>query len=117
MKEFIEILNYLGLSVTDSTSPIILFLCWISLFNILALLNVFYILIYVGVLYLLEDKTRLDKVKYYLPRFINPYFDRIVNYYKTIRIIYIWIDVVFLLFILTTLITTLYKLIYYILLM
>ena len=111
LEALIEMLNYLGINVNESTNPIVLFLCWVLLFNIFALLCVLNIIMYVFAIYLLEDKNRLDKIKKYLPSKINPYFDRIVNYYKTIRIISIWFEVVMLLFILISLIVLTLKVI------
>jgi hypothetical protein len=111
MKKFIYILNHLGFPITESTNPLVLFLGWILLYTIFALLCVINILIYVGVIYLLEDKNRLDKIKKYLPSFISPYFDRFINYIKTVRIIAICIEVLILLFILITNIYTTAKII------
>ena len=56
MKKFIDILNHLGFPKNVSTNPIVLFLGWILVCIILALLCIVNILIFVGVIYLLEDK-------------------------------------------------------------
>jgi len=56
MKKIIDILNHLGFPINVSTNPIVSFLGWILVCIIFALLCIVNILIFVGVIYLLEDK-------------------------------------------------------------
>lgn len=79
----------LGTHVSESSSPLLLFACSILLLSIVALLSFIYILIYLGVLYIVNTKTVLDKLSKYA------FLLKIINVFNKTRLIYIFIDVIF----------------------
>lgn len=66
MNNFINLLNSLGIHLpvngSSLSQPILLFLYLILFFSILALLSIINISIYLGVLYLSNNKLFLDKI-------------------------------------------------------
>jgi hypothetical protein len=60
MDHIFELLNNLGLSLTDNTSPFLLYLRWVLIMNILALGCVFNIILYYLSIYIVSDSNRLD---------------------------------------------------------
>jgi hypothetical protein len=92
MNNFINLLTLLGIPVSVDSSPILLFLYLILFFSILALLSVINIGIYLGVLYLSNNKLFLDKIsKWNL-------LLTLLNIYKKTRIYFIISEVLLFLF-------------------
>jgi hypothetical protein len=71
----------MGFQFNHSTSPLVIFLCWVLLTNLLALGCVFNILLYCATLYIVADSARMDKFKKFLPHFMQPYFTRFIEFY------------------------------------
>jgi hypothetical protein len=94
MNNFINLLNSLGIpvSVDSSAQPILLFLYLILFFSIFALLSVINIGIYLGVLYLSNNKLFLDKVSKWALLLT------LLNIYKKTRIYFIISEVFLFLF-------------------
>lgn len=92
MNNFINILNYLGISVSIESNPVLLFLYVILLFAILGLFSFFNIVIYLGVLYLSNNRLLLDKISKW------PLLVKLLNIYKKTRIAFIIFEVFFFLF-------------------
>lgn len=92
MNNFINLLNLLGITVDSSSSPILLFLYLILFFSILALLSVINIGIYLGLLYLSNNKLFLDKISKWTLLLI------VLNLYKKTRIYFIISEVFLFLF-------------------
>lgn len=82
-----ELLNYLGINLTDNTNPFILYLGWVLIMNILALGCVINIILYYISIYIVSDSNRMDRIKLKLPVFIRPYFEKYIKFYKSFRII------------------------------
>ncbi|SRR6266436_7526029 len=91
MNNFINLLNSLGISVSVDSSPILLFLYVILFFSILGLLSVINIGIYLGVLYLSNNKLFLDKISKWTLLLT-------LNIYKKTRIYFIISEVCLFLF-------------------
>jgi hypothetical protein len=83
MNNFINLLNSLGIHVSVESSPILLFLYLIVFFTIFGLLSIINIGIYVGVLYLSNNKLLLDKISEW------SLLLRLLNIYKKTRIYFI----------------------------
>jgi len=82
MNNFINLLNSLGISVSLDSSPILLFLYVIICFAIFGLLSVINIGIYLGFIYLSNNKL-LDK----LPKWT--FLRKLLNIYKKTSIYFI----------------------------
>ena len=96
IKHILEFLDKFGvhLNVDESSSPFVLLILVNIFFSIIALLCLFNILIYVGVLYLLSDTQRMEKLHLKLPKIII----HILNFYKKTRFYYLAFEVVCLLY-------------------
>jgi hypothetical protein len=92
MNNFINLLNSLGISVSVDSSPVLLFLYLILCFSILGLLSVINIGIYLGALYLSNNKLLLNKVSKWTLLFT------LLNIYKKTRIYFIISEVFLFLF-------------------
>lgn len=104
---FTYILQLFGISITENTNPYILLLSVIIFFTFIALLSVLNISIYLFSIYIINT----NKVLYnFLSKY--PYLLKIVNYYKSSRIVFILIEVLFLLFSLLYIIYLCYRVIF-----
>jgi hypothetical protein len=92
MNNFVNLLNSLGIPVSVDSSPILLFLYLILCFSILALLSVINIGVYLGVLYLSNNKLFLDKISKWTLLLT------VLNLYKKTRIYFIISEVFLFLF-------------------
>lgn len=87
MDNIFELLSYFGLSLTEITDPLLRYLVWVLIMNILALGCVINIILYYISIYIVSDSNRMDRIKLKLPVFIRPYFVKYIKFYKSFRII------------------------------
>ena len=90
MKNLMNLLHYLGISIdiNNSTSPIVLLAFSILGLSTIGLLCFVNILIYISILYITEHKIFLDKISKYI------LLVKIVNLYRKTRIAFIIFEVV-----------------------
>lgn len=105
MYNFYNFFKVFGFSVNENSSPDVLLFCVILFFASLALLSVFNISIYLLSIYILNNKVVLNKISKYT------YLIKIINYYKSSRIVFIIIELSLLIFSLLYIISICYRLI------
>lgn len=93
MKEIIEFFKAYGFHVNELTDLLLLLLCVIVILATVALICVLNKLMYIGIIYIFEDKNRLERITKNLPTV----FIKLMNIYKHTRIYYILIETIFLL--------------------
>ena len=86
----IKLLNYMGISVTNNTSPFVWLLCLILLFSEIGVVCLSNIIIYLLILLISENKNLLSKLEN------RPYLLRILNIYRKTRIAFIITEFIFL---------------------
>ena len=86
--------SYFGFSLNPSayTSPVFLLSCSILIFSLVALFCFVNIILYFAVLYILENKSLLEKVSQY------KLLVKIINFYKNIRLFYLLVEILLFIF-------------------
>ena len=89
MEKLDLLLNWLGISLVENAtdSPVFLLSACVLIFSIIALLCAINIIFYFTVLYLVENKTLLEKISKY------KIILKLVNFYKKITMFYLIIDI------------------------
>lgn len=89
MRMLSDFLNLFGFNVnlSESTSPIIMFLCCIVVLNIVGLLCFVNALLYFTVIYIIDHKIFIDKISN------KPYLLKIVNLYRKMRFSFLLFDI------------------------
>lgn len=100
MQDLFDYFKSLGIHVNESSNPFLLLLFSILILSCIALLCVLNISLYAGILYMFEDKDRIDRLSKVLPSFIM----KLINIYKQTRIYYLIIEVLLLLYCLISII-------------
>jgi len=100
MIEIINFLNNIGIhiNISDSSSPVLLFVFSILVLSLINLFCVLNIILYLCVIYISSNQEILDKISK------NILLLKIFNFYKNTRIFYLVIEFIFLLFILGSII-------------
>jgi hypothetical protein len=97
MELFFEFFKFFGLNVTENSNIFVLFLVVILILNIIALLCIFNILLYVGVIYLFNDKNSVDWFLGKCPLFLRGIIKKLLFVYKSSSKYFILIEVLLLL--------------------
>lgn len=92
MKQFFEFLEYLGIHVNESSSPILLFACVILVLSSVALLCLVNIVFYYITMFILDNKKLIDIIRRKMP----PFVIKILHLYKKTRIVYVITEFIFL---------------------
>ena len=86
LKEFL--LSYgINLNVDDSTSPVVLFALSVLILSVVSMWCFITIVLYLGFLYLMENKLLLEKVSKY------SIIVKFISLYKKTRLIYLFVEI------------------------
>ena len=107
MIPYLEYLKYLGIQLDSPLPPLVNLSLIFIILSVISLLSVINISIYLLSIYILSDKRILSKIP---SKYV--YIHKLLNFYKNIRIFYILIEVILLLFCICIIIYLNYILVY-----
>ncbi len=106
MIDIFELLNKLGINITENSSPIFLFACSILILSLISLVCFIQIMLYFLINYYSENEKFINKISKL------PILLKIVKFYKISNIVSIMIEIGFFLLSMTSIIYLCFKVVY-----